>query len=102
MRNDTPGLAGSWHHTFSDQDNNSEAVLLRVCAKTEKFLVGNALALEVLEDYHQDAKASRLNGERLRGFLQGLFAAGAIPVEDYADLCRDLDEEKIRRIREFA
>lgn len=91
MSNDTPGLAGSWHHTFSDQDNSSEAVLIRVCVKAEKVLLGNALALEVLEDYHLDAKAGRLNRDRLRGFLQGLFAAGAMPVEDYADLDRDLE-----------
>ncbi|RMN28335.1 hypothetical protein ALQ62_03367 [Pseudomonas coronafaciens pv. zizaniae] len=90
MSNDTPGLAGSWHLTYGDEDNSGEAVLLRVCVKAEKILLGNAFALEVLEDYHQDAKAGRLNRVRLRGFLQGLFAAGAIPIEDYDDLDRDL------------
>lgn len=90
MSNDTPGLAGSWRQTYGDLDNSSETVVLRVCVKAEKVLLGNAFALEVLEDYHQDAKAGRLNRERLRGFLQGLFAAGAMLLEDYDDLDRDL------------
>lgn len=93
MSNETLGLAGSWHHAYSDQDNSSETVLLRVCEKAEKVLLGNACALEVLEDYHQDAKAGRLNRERLRGFLQGLFAAGAMPLEDYDELDRAIEEE---------
>ncbi|PBQ13273.1 hypothetical protein [Pseudomonas syringae] len=91
MSIDTPGLAGSWHQTYDDQDNSSEAVLVRACIKAEKVLLGNVFALGVLEDYHQDAKAGRLSRERLRGFLQGLFAAGAMPLEDYDDLDRDLN-----------
>lgn len=90
MSINTPGLAGSWHHTYEGLDNSSEAVLVRVCVKAEKVLLGNVVALEVLEDYHQDAKAGCLNRERLRGFLQGLSAAGAMPLEDYDDLDREL------------
>ncbi|RMW07741.1 hypothetical protein ALP03_200306 [Pseudomonas amygdali pv. tabaci] len=90
MDNNTTGLAGSWHQNFSEQDNSSEAVLLRTCVRAEKILQGSVFALEVLDDYHQDAKAGRLSRERLRGFLQGLHAAGAIPLEDYDDLDREL------------
>lgn len=91
MSDDTAGVAGFWSQTFADEDTSSEAVLLRVCVKTKQVLAGNEFALEVLEDYHQDATDGRLNRERLRGFLQGLFAARAMPVEDYAELDRELE-----------
>lgn len=72
------------------EKHGANAVLVGVCDKAGKVLAGNELALEVLQDYNQDALAGRLTRDRLRGFLQGLFSARVLPVEDYAELDREL------------
>ena len=45
----------------------------------------SSLLLEVIETYELDAFNGDLVSERLRGFMHGLYAAGAISVEDYDD-----------------
>lgn len=66
------------------------AVMAGVCESARAFLEGNDSALEVLDDYQMDAEKGLMTPERLRGFLHGLFAAGAIELEDYDDLDREL------------
>lgn len=47
---------------------------------------GTGLLIEVFETYQEDAIRGELKPERLRGFAQGLYAAGLIQVEDYDDI----------------
>lgn len=50
-------------------------------------------SLEVLADYQQDAAAGLLTVDRLRGFLQGLSASGALPYVDYCEVDAKLEVE---------
>lgn len=65
--------------------------LAAVLAQVERCLAGHPLALEVLEDYREDAARGRLAVPRLRGFLHGLFAAGVLSLEDYCEADARLD-----------
>lgn len=64
--------------------------VVAVCKKAAGMLNGASLALETLEYYQTDAEAGRLDPERLRRFLHGLYAGGALLIEDYDELDRDL------------
>lgn len=62
-----------------------------IFAQVAHCLERHDLALETLDAYKEDATAGRLTVERLRGFLQGLSAAGALPYEDYCEVDAMLD-----------
>ena len=66
-----------------------------VFAQVEAALGDNPQALEVLADYQQDADAGLLTVDRLRGFLQGLSAARALPYEDYCEVDAKLETDEI-------
>lgn len=74
--------------------NIAEQTLRAVFAQVERNLTDNPQALEVLADYEQDAAAGRLTLDRLRGFLQGLSAAGALPYVDYCEVDAKLEDDK--------
>ncbi|HCT5749837.1 hypothetical protein [Pseudomonas aeruginosa] len=57
-----------------------------IFAQVAHCLERHDFALETLDAYKEDATAGRLTVERLRGFLQGLSAAGALPYEDYCEV----------------
>ncbi|HBN9243600.1 hypothetical protein [Pseudomonas aeruginosa] len=65
--------------------------LTAVFTQVARCLEGHDLALETLDDYRADAAAGLLTVDRLRGFLQGLSAAGALPYEDYCEVDAMLD-----------
>lgn len=68
--------------------------LAKVFAQVEGCLSGHPLALETLEAYEEDAAAGRFDLSRLRGFLQGLYAGGALSFEDYCEVDAQLDSDK--------
>ncbi|MCP1652722.1 hypothetical protein [Pseudomonas nitroreducens] len=71
---------------------NIAAQTLRVVfAQVESALKDHPQALDVLADYQQDAAAGRVTLDRLRGFLQGLSAAGALPYVDYCEVDAKLE-----------
>lgn len=47
---------------------------------------GTGVLVEVFETYQEDAIRGKLGAERLRGFAQGLYAAGVIQHEDFDDV----------------
>lgn len=57
-----------------------------VFSQVARALEGHALAIETLDDYKADAARDLLPVQRLRGFLQGLWAAGVLPFEDYCEV----------------
>ncbi|HEP9117658.1 TPA: hypothetical protein VDV13_003583 [Pseudomonas aeruginosa] len=65
--------------------------LTAVFTQVARCLEGHDLALETLDAYRADAAAGLLTVDRLRGFLQGLSAAGALPYEDYCEVDAMLD-----------
>jgi hypothetical protein len=60
--------------------------LIAVFTQVRKSLPRQSMALEVLEDYQQDVHGHITDVPRLRGFLQGLAAGGALPYEDYYEV----------------
>jgi hypothetical protein len=65
----------------------AEAAALRaVFAQLAQCLNDQPLALETLEAYQEDAATSHSDVPRLRGFLQGLYAAKSLPFEDYCEV----------------
>lgn len=79
--------------------NVSTATLGTVFAQVARAIAHIPQALEVLEDYRQDAAVSRLTLDRLRGFLQGLSAAGALPYEDYCEVDAKLTSDEENPLR---
>ena len=65
-------------------------VMCRVCETASTFLTGYDLPLQVLRQYHDDAKGERLDPKLLRGFLKGLYAARLLDAEGLADLESEL------------
>lgn len=63
-----------------------QRTLAAVFAQVTRCLEGQDLALETLDAYKDDAARDLLTVERLRGFLQGLWAAGVLPFEDYCEV----------------
>lgn len=62
------------------------STLAAVFAQVDRCLEGRPLAQETLDAYKEDAARDRLPLPRLRGFLQGLHAAGALSFEDYCEV----------------
>lgn len=79
--------------------NITAQTLRAVFAQVEGALKDHPQALEVLADYRQDAAAGRLTLDRLRGFLQGLSAAGVLPYEDYCEVEAKLEGDADSPIR---
>ena len=65
----------------------AEGVALQVVFRqVTRCLEGRPLSLEALEAYETDAAGGDHDVRRLRGFLQGLYAAGALSFEDYCEV----------------
>ncbi|HBP1103740.1 TPA: hypothetical protein L5T96_006201 [Pseudomonas aeruginosa] len=66
---------------------NTEArsSVIRVFSHMKACLADAPLALEVLDDYEQDARDGQRAVLKLRGFLQGLWAGGVLRFEDYCE-----------------
>lgn len=79
--------------------NIAAQTLQAVFSQVAAALKDNPQSLEVLTDYQQDAAAGRLTVDRLRGFLQGLSAAGALPYEDYCEVDAKLESNEDSPIR---
>jgi hypothetical protein len=84
---DFPIAAGPLRQSVSDELNAAKVEALRkVFAQVAAALSNHPSALETLADYAEDADTGRIGIERLRGFLQGLSAAQALPYEDYCEV----------------
>ncbi|HBN8519057.1 hypothetical protein ACM7US_29770 [Pseudomonas aeruginosa] len=81
---------------------NTEArsTITRVFSHMKACLADAPLALEVLDDYEQDARDGQRAVPRLRGFLQGLWAGGVLPFEDYCEV--DALLESIGEVRGYS
>ncbi|HBN9861138.1 hypothetical protein [Pseudomonas aeruginosa] len=79
-------FSGKGKSPIADAHAEAARTLAAVFTQVARCLEGHDLALETLDAYKADAAAGLLTVDRLRGFLQGLSAAGALPYEDYCEV----------------